>query len=355
MSSQLARRVRDEQMPPAQKLLLLVLVTYSSDGGQHVFPYVATMAGKCGQSQRVVRRSLQWLWERGYLQIVKYEEADGSRPTEYRITVPAELSSTRLPRDRFKAARQQATRTPRQMPDTASPLMPVAASPLRSDTTSPLMPVAVVPDAKSDLTGCHERQPDQVSSTSGSGQKRERALAADTRLPERVAEQNDEPDTSALVYFNLFQSKVGHIPRMDDSDIRTLVDLDREHGTALVGACLAVMFQQNGREEQFLRGRGYPISLFRKQFNTYLASLRSRGRAHVGTSWETDCLAHGHRPLCASAAHCGRKVRIVGTCSIPGGCEGGCDDGADCLKRGGASAASASNPMSTNREIVGKS
>jgi len=87
MSIKVTSQVWDLQLSHAQRLVLLALADYADETGGHVYPSVMRVAWKAGYSKRQTQRIMRGLEESGLLVLVA--EANGIRPTTYRIDVGA--------------------------------------------------------------------------------------------------------------------------------------------------------------------------------------------------------------------------------------------------------------------------
>jgi len=87
------RLIRRAIVPPAVKLLALVLATYADPDGTRVRPGTTALAAVTGGSDRTVRRHLTALRQLGLLQQVSRGGGHGGSgiTSEYRLTVPLDL------------------------------------------------------------------------------------------------------------------------------------------------------------------------------------------------------------------------------------------------------------------------
>lgn len=87
MSVRVMSLVFETDLPPNEKMLLLVLADWADDDGGRIFPAQARMAKKASVSDRTVRRLLGLLKER--LLIQEVVSANRYQPAEYRINLSA--------------------------------------------------------------------------------------------------------------------------------------------------------------------------------------------------------------------------------------------------------------------------
>ena len=71
MSVRIMSKVFDSGLPAIEKLVLLAMADYANDGGQSIYPSVATMAKKCGMSTRGVQQIIKRLMDKGYIELEK--------------------------------------------------------------------------------------------------------------------------------------------------------------------------------------------------------------------------------------------------------------------------------------------
>jgi DNA-binding MarR family transcriptional regulator len=77
--------VLSSSLPPAERLILLVLLTRQSV----LPPSVATISSESGLSPRTVIRAVRSLSEGGWLRVERGHRADGgTAPNEYAVTPP---------------------------------------------------------------------------------------------------------------------------------------------------------------------------------------------------------------------------------------------------------------------------
>lgn len=81
MSYHLAAWAMDVDVPPREKLLLILIASYANDDGE-CFPSQTTLAYRSGLSRRTVLRSLAELEERGVITRRPNRRSDGSRSSD---------------------------------------------------------------------------------------------------------------------------------------------------------------------------------------------------------------------------------------------------------------------------------
>ena len=67
MSVKLMAAAWDLDIGSTEKMVLMCLCDFASDGGGNCWPSIATLARKCSKSERTVQGSIRWLEEHGYL------------------------------------------------------------------------------------------------------------------------------------------------------------------------------------------------------------------------------------------------------------------------------------------------
>jgi hypothetical protein len=86
VSLELLRTLRSALLPESEKLLLLIIISYSNRDGGGAFPSVPRLARDCGCTDRTIQLRLRRLQARGYLVVER--RAAQHRPTTYRIVDP---------------------------------------------------------------------------------------------------------------------------------------------------------------------------------------------------------------------------------------------------------------------------
>ena len=94
MSIKLMTMAWDLPLPPGEKLLLLALADYSNDNGD-CFPGQISLARRCSVSDRAIRKQINNLVQRGYLEVKRRSRGrgEGRKSNQYRLILQPEQSS----------------------------------------------------------------------------------------------------------------------------------------------------------------------------------------------------------------------------------------------------------------------